>query len=464
MDKKISVGILIGICGMIILCLISGSCSSYFCCYCFDLICIETGYREVAKDGQKIAEMHTIQVVLEMYYQMHGHYPGINGKDSWKETKEILIKENLLAPRQIFYEPEYWVSENKKEYVLKVLLNTHLEELNKDVDGYPLGPDKVWCGKNGEKEREYCIYNTKIKEIIITKGDFKRNPYSINHIEIENDTLKLIISYSGGCREHEFNLIWNGAFLESYPPKIELFLSHDSKDDHCEAFLTKTLYFDLKSIKEKYQQLYGVDGEIIINFYDFKNNNHILRYEMKNTENEQTDNANFSIKAKKYSSTLTITNTGDMVLTNMKIIKLTGFTKEGGAMHEEIIKLIPKLEIGKSVNVSIPEISSCGFLPDQSHVLGFNPPPEKELDILSGKLMYSEGRIIVTCDQGIRKSMVFCEIKRKSDILEFFAFYILPPVLVISLIIGGSSLYNQNREKKMNLSLNGRKHYKLKKG
>jgi len=162
---KILIGILAGICGIIILCLIFSSCSSYSCCYCFNLICVDTGFREVAKDSQKIAEIHRIQVALEMYYEMYGHYPGIGGKDSWKETKEILIKEKLLTLKQIFYEPEYWVSENKKEYVLKALLNTHLEELNRDVDGYPLGPNKVWCGENGEKEREYCIYNTKIKEL-----------------------------------------------------------------------------------------------------------------------------------------------------------------------------------------------------------------------------------------------------------------------------------------------------------
>jgi len=167
MDSKIKIliGVLAGICGIIILCLISSNCSSYSCCYCFDLICIETGFREVSKDMQKITEIYSIQVALEMYYQMHGQYPGISGKNSWKEIKETLIKEKLLTPKQMFYEPEYWVSENKKEYVLKMLLNTHLEELNKDVDGYPLGPDKVWCGKNGEKEREYCIYNTKIKEL-----------------------------------------------------------------------------------------------------------------------------------------------------------------------------------------------------------------------------------------------------------------------------------------------------------
>jgi len=105
------------------------------------------------------------------------------------------------------------------------------------------------------------------------------------------------------------------------------------------------------------------------------------------------------------------------------------------------------LEIGKSANISIPEISSCGFLPDQSHIYGFNPPSEKELDIISGKLMYSEGRIIVTCNQGIRKSMVFCEITQKPN-LKFFVFYILPPVLAIFLIIGVVSYIKRIRWEK----------------
>jgi len=163
---------------------------------------------------------------------------------------------------------------------------------------------------------------------------------------------------------------------------------------------------------------------------------------------EQIGRANFSIEAEKYSSTLKIVNTGEVALTNIKIIKLTGFAKEGGAMHEEIIKLIPKLEIGKSVNVSIPEISSCGFLPNQSHVYGFNPPPEKELDILSGKLMYSEGRIIVTCDQGIEKSIVFCEIKPAFNVLEFLVFYVCPFVLVIIVIIVAVIYRKRRRERK----------------
>jgi len=113
-----------------------------------------------------------------------------------------------------------------------------------------------------------------------------------------------------------------------------------------------------------------------------------------------------------------------VVLTNIRIIKDRDFTDEGVIMHEKIIKVIPKLHVNESVNISIPEISSCGFLPEEENITASN-----------------EGWIIVTCDQGVTKKMVFCEviphtIKRRPTHLEFFAFYILTPVLAILLIIG----------------------------
>ncbi|RLJ00809.1 MAG: hypothetical protein DRP08_06245, partial [Candidatus Aenigmatarchaeota archaeon] len=225
MDSKIKIliGILIGICGITTLCLIFSHCSSYSCCYCFDLICVETGFREVTKDtSQKIVEIHKIQVLLEMYYQMHGRYPGISGKDSWKETKEILIKENLLAPEYIFYEPEYWVSENRQEYVLKVLLNTHREELDKDVDGYPFGFGKVWCGVNGEKEREYCIKSPPKEVIIITdKTEYEQGEIvKIKLTNLGKETIK--IQKIGKC--HLFEVFdSNGKRISIDEPNCELF-------------------------------------------------------------------------------------------------------------------------------------------------------------------------------------------------------------------------------------------------
>jgi len=151
----------------------------------------------------------------------------------------------------------------------------------------------------------------------------------------------------------------------------------------------------------------------IDNYLQSKTRNNLIWKE--NTENKQIDNANFSIKAKKYSSTLTITNTGDVVLTNIRIIKDRDFTSEGVIMHKKIIKVIPKLHVNESVNISIPEISSCGFLPEEENITASN-----------------EGWIIVTCDQGVTKKIVFCEviphtIKRRPTHLEFlhFIFFLL---------------------------------------
>lgn len=95
-------------------------------------------------------------------------------------------------------------------------------------------------------------------------------------------------------------------------------------------------------------------------------------------EKKKASNANFSIKAKKYSSTLTITNTGDVVLTNIKIIK-----------DKEIVKVIPKLDVNGKVNISI---LPCDFLPKEENVIRINMR-----------------RIVVTCDQGITKKMACYE-------------------------------------------------------
>jgi len=159
-------------------------------------------------------------------------------------------------------------------------------------------------------------------------------------------------------------------------------------------------------------------------------------WKVENTENKQIDNANFSIKAKKYSTTLTITNTGNVVLTNIKIIKDRSFTKEGVIIHKEIIKVNPKLDVNESVNISIPEISSCGFLPERENITASN-----------------EGWIIITCDQGVTKKMAFCKviphtIKWGPTPLEFFVFYILPPVLVILLIIAVIHYISRIRRRK----------------
>ena len=83
---------------------------------------------------------------------------------------------------------------------------------------------------------------------------------------IENDTLTLTVSYGGGCETHDFTLVTDGRFMESDPVQLAVTLTHDAKDDPCEAYLTDSYVFDLTSIKTLYQEDYGIDeGSIILN-------------------------------------------------------------------------------------------------------------------------------------------------------------------------------------------------------
>lgn len=85
---------------------------------------------------------------------------------------------------------------------------------------------------------------------------------------IENDTLTLTVSYSGGCETHDFTLVTDGSFMGSDPVQLIVTLTHDDNDDTCEAYPTDQYSFDLTSIETLYQEAYGTDeGSIILRLW-----------------------------------------------------------------------------------------------------------------------------------------------------------------------------------------------------
>ena len=85
---------------------------------------------------------------------------------------------------------------------------------------------------------------------------------------IENDTLTLTVSYSGGCATHVFTLVRDGSFMGSDPAYLIVTLTHDDNDDTCEAYPTNRYSFDLTPIKTLYQEAYGTDeGSIILRLW-----------------------------------------------------------------------------------------------------------------------------------------------------------------------------------------------------
>jgi len=80
----------------------------------------------------------------------------------------------------------------------------------------------------------------------------------------------LSITYSGGCNEHEFSLYMSpAAFLESYPVQVNLYLKHNGNDDACDALISEEVSFNLRLIAEWYKISYGHYDEIIINVFDY---------------------------------------------------------------------------------------------------------------------------------------------------------------------------------------------------
>ena len=85
---------------------------------------------------------------------------------------------------------------------------------------------------------------------------------------IENDTLGLTVSYTGGCETHDFTLVTDGSFMESDPVQLIITLTHDDNEDPCEAYPTDRYVFDLTPIKTRYQEGYRTDeGSIILHLW-----------------------------------------------------------------------------------------------------------------------------------------------------------------------------------------------------
>ena len=78
----------------------------------------------------------------------------------------------------------------------------------------------------------------------INTGEF----YSINEVKREGDSININLSYSGGCKQHDFQIIWDGIVYTDNPCRMNLLLIHNSNNDGCEALITETISVNLKEL------------------------------------------------------------------------------------------------------------------------------------------------------------------------------------------------------------------------
>ncbi len=78
---------------------------------------------------------------------------------------------------------------------------------------------------------------------------------TVKHVSIENGCIRIEVGYSGGCKEHEIELVKMPLFCGTPPiPDPMFYLTHDANGDLCEAFITEEFQYDLKPLKNQYPE------------------------------------------------------------------------------------------------------------------------------------------------------------------------------------------------------------------
>jgi len=87
----------------------------------------------------------------------------------------------------------------------------------------------------------------------------------VDGIALAGDILLVDVGYGGGCAEHILAGCWDGSFAESDPVQVWAFVSHESNDDNCDAYLSDSIEIDLSPMKADYQAGYQQEhGAIMI--------------------------------------------------------------------------------------------------------------------------------------------------------------------------------------------------------
>jgi Dyp-type peroxidase family len=105
--------------------------------------------------------------------------------------------------------------------------------------------------KSERRSRKPTVPFNKVttEELQVLKS--KNDAFFITNAFIWEDVLHVTAQYGGGCKKHEFQLVWDGTETRSLPPQISLSLIHNSNNDPCEALVSQELQIVLSTLITK---------------------------------------------------------------------------------------------------------------------------------------------------------------------------------------------------------------------
>jgi hypothetical protein len=82
----------------------------------------------------------------------------------------------------------------------------------------------------------------------VTLDDPAAVPATIQSATVSGDTLRLRLSFAGGCGNHEFGLSALRSVVETEPPQVTVLLVHESSDA-CRAAIVREVVADLRPLR-----------------------------------------------------------------------------------------------------------------------------------------------------------------------------------------------------------------------
>ena len=85
-------------------------------------------------------------------------------------------------------------------------------------------------------------------EASLNRSSENSDPFDLKSIVLKGDSVEITVGYSGGCRRHTFEIIWNETLSDTEPPETMFIILHDANGDMCEAYITETLVFSVTDL------------------------------------------------------------------------------------------------------------------------------------------------------------------------------------------------------------------------
>lgn len=131
-------------------------------------------------------------------------------------------------------------------------------------------------------ESAYSLQKIEVTDSIPSESDgfsFTADTYTDSYF-VDGDSLFVTAGYGGGCEDHEFQLMWDGEFVDG--DEASLYLIHDANGDSCEAYATQILKFNLSSVRHAYESEFGsAEGDLSLDIYGGTQNGDKLRVDYR---------------------------------------------------------------------------------------------------------------------------------------------------------------------------------------